>query len=250
MIFTIVAVLLTAGSPSLSAQMRSPADDQLANTHYRAGWEYLAHEAWAEAAREFKAAVEINPQFKLAYYGLGRANMGQKQFHDAIPAYEKCRELYLAQASRNFSSKGEADRIIADDVMQIDMAIQRLSSGPQSPQRQAQVAQLQMQKQRLENRTRGLDTLSLTSAVPPFVSLALGSAYFRSERMADAEREYKAALAVDPKSGETHNNLSVVYLMTGRYDDAAREVKAAEKAGFHVNPNLKDDIEKKRRGGS
>jgi tetratricopeptide (TPR) repeat protein len=240
----LVIALQTVSKPPA----RSAADDQAANAHYKTGWELIASESWAEAVREFQAAVDINPEFKLAHYGIGRASMGLKKFPDAIRAYERCRELYLAQASRNFSNKGDADRIMADDTMQIDMAIQRLQSRPQTPQTQAQILQWQMQKQRLQNRTRGLDNLSLTSPVPPLVSLALGSAYFRSERFADAEREYKAAIAADPKSGEAHSNLAAVYLYTGRYDEAETEVKAAEKAGYKVSPNLKDDI-KKRKGG-
>jgi Flp pilus assembly protein TadD len=61
-------------------------------------------------------------------------------------------------------------------------------------------------------------------------------------RMPDAERAYKATVEVDPKSGEAHNNLAVVYLTTGRIEDAERAVQAAEKAGFKVNQGLKDDI--------
>jgi Flp pilus assembly protein TadD len=99
-------------------------------------------------------------------------------------------------------------------------------------------------------RLKGTEDLSLTSPVPPFVSLALGSAYFRSARMADAERAYKSAIEVDPKYGEAHSNLAVVYLMIGRYDQAQKEVKTAEKTGFKVNPNLKEDIEKKLKTGS
>ena len=34
----------------------------------------------------------------------------------------------------------------------------------------------------------------------------------------------------------------MVYLQTGRYDEAQKSVKAAEKVGFKVNPMLKDDI--------
>jgi Flp pilus assembly protein TadD len=93
--------------------------------------------------------------------------------------------------------------------------------------------------------------MSLSSPVAPFVSLALGSAYFRSERFADAEREYKAAAAADPKAGEAHNNLAALYLQTGRIDEAEKEVKAAEKTGFKVNPLLKDDVAKaKKKAGS
>ena len=78
--------------------------------------------------------------------------------------------------------------------------------------------------------------------VPAGFSMALGSAYFRLNQLTDAEREYKAAVEVDPAFGEAHNNLAVVYLVTGRSAEADAELKAAEKAGFRVNPRLKDDI--------
>ena len=48
--------------------------------------------------------------------------------------------------------------------------------------------------------------------------------------------------------GEAWNNLAVVYLMTSRYVDAENAVKAAEKAGYSVSPNLKDDIKRKKSG--
>jgi tetratricopeptide (TPR) repeat protein len=210
--------------------------------HYRSGWEHFVTEAWVEAAREFQAAIDVDPEFKLAYYGLGRASMAQKKFVDAVRAYEKCRDIYIAQASRNFTNKGDADRIMSDDLLQYDMAISRLQSGPQTAQSQAQIAQLQGAKQRLQNKTRGTDSMSISSNVPPFVSLALGSAYFRGGRMSDAEMEFKNAIEVDAKMGEAHNNLAAVYLQTGRIDDAEKAVKAAEKAGYRVNPMLKEDI--------
>ena len=76
--------------------------------------------------------------------------------------------------------------------------------------------------------------------------MALGSAYFRSGALADAEREYKEAVKVNPKFGEAHNNLAAVYLMTDRAEPAEEEVKLAEKSGFRVNPQLKEDIKKRR----
>ena len=47
---------------------------------------------------------------------------------------------------------------------------------------------------------------------------------------------------MNPTFGEAHSNLAVVYLITGRATEAEAEVKAAEKAGFRVNPKLKEDI--------
>lgn len=78
--------------------------------------------------------------------------------------------------------------------------------------------------------------------LPPFISLALGSAYFRRDRLADAERQFRAAIAVDPKFGEAHSNLALVYLLTGRPQDPLAHVRIAEEAKFKVNPELKRQI--------
>ena len=44
-----------------------------------------------------------------------------------------------------------------------------------------------------------------------------------------------------------HNNLAVVYMQTGRLAEADAEIKAAEKTGFRVNPQLKEDLKKASR---
>jgi len=72
--------------------------------------------------------------------------------------------------------------------------------------------------------------------------LSLGSAYFRSGKLADAETQYKEAIASDPRSGEAHSNLAVVYLETERFAEALAEINAAKKTGFKVNPELEKAI--------
>ena len=63
-----------------------------------------------------------------------------------------------------------------------------------------------------------------------------------------AENAYKAAIDADAKAGEAHNNLAVVYMLTGRLDDSTKEIVLAEKVGYHVNPQFKKDLEDKRKG--
>ena len=87
------------------------------------------------------------------------------------------------------------------------------------------------------------------SEVPSFVWLALGSAYFRSNRLPEAEKAYKATIDLDPKSGEAWNNLAALYLITDRIDQADRAVVSAEKVGYPVNPELKADIKRRKSGG-
>ena len=81
---------------------------------------------------------------------------------------------------------------------------------------------------------------------PHWLSFALGSAYFRAGDLAKAEQEYRAALEQKSDLGEGHLNLAVVCMLTGRLDEAEKEVALAEKAGLKVPQGLKDDIRKRR----
>jgi Tfp pilus assembly protein PilF len=110
------------------------------------------------------------------------------------------------------------------------------------------VRQLNERKRQLQETINRDTGLGIENTVPAYVSLSLGSAYFRAGRIADAEREYNATLASDPRSGEAHSNLAVVYLTSGRYEQAEKAVLAAEKAGFKVHPGLKEDIRQKKSG--
>ncbi len=209
---------------------------------YRVGWENMRAEAWAEAVKSFQQSLAVDPKFELAYYGLGRAHMGQKKYAEAVDAFAKCRDMYQAQAGQQFSSRQDAQRFRRDQMMEIDELIRQYQQMPQTMQVQDALRQLRERKRLLEDAIQRGTNITIETSVPAFVSLSLGSALFRLGRIADAEREYKAAIAADPKAGEAHSNLAVVYMETGRFTDAEASVAAAEKAGFKVNPALKQEI--------
>jgi tetratricopeptide (TPR) repeat protein len=243
------AVVLLYGGPSeVSAQINP--ERERARIQYRVGWENMRAEAWEKAAKSFQDAIEIDPTYELAYYMLGRANMPLKRYGEAIAAYSKCRDLYQAQGGRQFSNAQEAQRHRANRLSELDDMIRQVQASPPTGRSQDHMRQLLEQRQRIQDAVSSGYSLTLESTVPPWVSLALGSAYFRAEKFADAEREYKAAIAADSKAGEAHNNLAVVYLQTGRLDEADKAVKAAEKSKFRVNPMLKEDIAARKKSGS
>jgi Flp pilus assembly protein TadD len=254
-VHTVALLTLLSAAPPLS--MQSPGasvEAQIANQHYKKGWEAMRAEHWADAAREFQLTIDSDPKFTLAYYSLGRAEMGLHDFAKAIAAYAKCRELYVAANGERYSNQIDAGRRIDDRLLELrtilNQANQRGGTRNPTQSQSLMVRELQTEIDRLEEaRDRSLN-LTLDTRVPYFVPLALGAAYFRSGRFADAEREYHTALEANPASGETHNNLAVLYLVTNRPLDARAAVTSAEKVGFKVNPNLKDDIEKKLKSGS
>ena len=236
----VFAVALAAGQTSTERERARP--------HYRTGWEYMRVEAWAEATVAFQRAIEIDRKFEDAYYSLGRANMNLKKYAEAIAAYTKARDLYAAMAGQQFANQQDAQRYRQDRLMEMDDMMRQVQTGPQTARTQERLRQVQEHRRQLQEYLQRGANFSIQQTVPAFVSLALGSAYFRMGNLADAEREYRAALEADPKTGEAHSNLAVVYLETGRYAEAERAVKGAEKAGYKVHPQLKQDIKARADG--
>ena len=209
---------------------------------YKQGLQYLRAEAWEDAAAAFQKAVDIDDGFELAHYGLGRARMPQRRFVEAAAAFSRSRDLFQAQAGRQFSDQHEAQRYRTERLLEIDETIRQYQVGAQNVRTQETIRQLQEQRRRLQERFDRAGNFSIPNPVPGYVLLSLGSAWFRMGRLEDAERDYKAAVAADPKLGEAHSNLAVVYLESGRIAEAERAVVAAEKAGFRVNPQLREEI--------
>ena len=223
-------------------------DLERAGMHNRLGWEQMRAEHWAEAAKAFQQAIEIVPTFKYAYYGLGRANLSLKKYIDAIAALEKCRDLYLADAGRKFASSQEAQRFRQDRLTEIDEQIRLEGTGRQRAGGQDTMRQLQLARRNVQESLQRGGSVTIEGTVPPWVSLSLGSAFFRATKLADAEREYKATIAADSKAGEAHNNLAVVFLETGRYAEAEASIKEAKKAGFRVQLALEHEIAERKKG--
>lgn len=240
-----------AFSPAARALAQPPgqtnANAERSRAHYISGWQHMRAEHFAEAASEFQAAIDLNEKFELAYYGLGRAYLALHRYSEAVQSLSSCRDLYAAQASAKFNSQMEAQRYRQDRLMELQDLKNQYSKGPSANSQQAQsMTQLIDNQIRLTSdaNNRGLN-VAIEEPVPSFVSLSLGSAYFRSEHFEEAEAAYKSATKADDKAGEAHNNLAVIYLMKADYVQAMAEVKAAEKAGFRVNPELKDEIKQK-----
>ena len=120
----------------------------------------------------------------MAYYMLGRAHMARKQYAAAVYALVKCRNLHQAQATSDFANMQEAERLRRERIQDLERLISELRQAvPQTFRIQEQVRQFEERKRQIQDldRNRGLDS---TKAVPAFVSLSLGSAYFRLDDLA------------------------------------------------------------------
>ena len=237
---SLVAALMVA--LMLAPVMAQAPDRNKSRAQNRLGWEYMQGEQFDNAVKAFQLAVEIDPTFEMPWYGLGRAHLALKQFVSASSALERCRALYEAQVGRQFTNQQEAQRYRQDRITEIDEMLRQVQSGPQTPARQDQARQLQEQRRQLQEFIARGNTVAISTGVPAWVSLSLGSSYFRSGKMTEAEREFKAATEADRRSGEALSNLAVVYLETQRFSLALEAVESAKKTGFKVNPELEKAI--------
>ena len=238
------AVLSASQSPVGKAAIDRDRKDAL--QHYRLGQDAFRNEHYDVAEREFQNAAKLDPTLGLAPYGLGQVYMATKRFRPAIVAFQKCREVFQANSIAAATDDMAYQQRINDQIKEAEDE-RRLYQLPGRNARTGPAAQMYLQgldRRIAEMKDARQRTTSGPEQTPAWISLALGSAYFRTDAIADAEREYRAAIAVDPKLGEAHNNLAVVCMLTERFPEAEAEIKAAEKAGFKVNPQLKEDLKK------
>jgi tetratricopeptide (TPR) repeat protein len=245
-----IGVLLLFARSALAQP--SPAQSHLdALSHFRTGMVALESERYDEAEAEFQRAIRLEPDFEGALYGLGQTFMRKRQYPDALKAYLECRDAFKRNAAAEAMGDVMADQRLRDQIQVLkdtERSLQRTSQASTPQNVAAAIQRIQSQIQLLESR-RGRRDHESPQPVPAGLSMALGSAYFRLGRHDDAEREYKAAVAVTPSFGEAHSNLAALYLVTERYDLAESEVKTAERSGFKVNPGLKSEIEKRKKAG-
>jgi Tfp pilus assembly protein PilF len=233
-------LIVGAAVASIQASQADKDRDQ-ALRHLRAGQEALEGERFDVAEVEFNAAVKLDPSLDRAYYGLGRVHMATRRYVTAVQDYRRCRDVFHENNAKLLANGLEAERSLDDQIRSLEDLRNGLQTGRVRSQNQAaSVIRVNTEIRQLEN-LRGRKQAGATPT-PPYISTALGSAYFRTGAFAEAEQEWRNALGVDPSIGEVHNNLAIVLMETGRLDDAEREIALAEKAGFRVSDGLKRDL--------
>jgi tetratricopeptide (TPR) repeat protein len=226
--------------PRLDAQrLADPRSRREALALYRIGQEFFIAEKFERAAEEFTKAAVKDPLFTLAHYQAGQSYMNLKRYASAIKAFQQTIEATRALYGIAQTDRFAVERARDDEIRELRETINALQqSGHPLLVTRAEQHLADLEKQRT--------SLASGYRPPAEALLSLGSAHFRNGDRDAAEMQWKAAVEVNPRLGEAHNNLVVVYLQTGRFAEAEAEIKAAEKAGFRVNPQLKEDVKKRQ----
>ena len=235
----VLSVLIVALA-STYANAQKIADEQSrrqAMDLYRTGMEFMSSERFDKAAEAFTASVEKDPLLTIAHYQLGQAYMNLKRPASALQAYKSCLDAMEALHHLEESNKFEVDKQRQETIREMRTELNRnVKIDP-------------LKRTVIEQRVHDLEQqhsspIGSPFRPPAFVLLAIGSAHFRNGDREAAEAQWRAAVDANPKLGEAHNNLAVIYLQKGQKAEAESAVKLAEKNGFKVHPQLKEDIQK------
>src|SRR5688572_28450843 len=243
---TITVLALILGS-QLVVNPPAPANDLARRTayhHYVRGQEFLQSELYDKAVNEFQGAIKNDRLFTDAHYGLGQAYMGLRRYASAVQAYERCLDAARTIFSMREQDRAKTDQLITDQLRALREALAQTSR--MAVGQRAAVLGIESRIRELERSKSGMTE---RFEPPAQVLLALGSAYYRNGDPIAARERWEQAMKVNSKLGEGWNNLAVVYMQSGRRDDAEDAIRNAERQGFRVNPRLKDDVKSLCRQG-
>ena len=229
----IVLTVTFAATPAAAQSFATDADRRSALTYYRSGQELLASEQFEKAAEAFRNAITFEPLLTDAHYGLGHAYMALERYASAIQAFGRCIEAAKTLHDLRNRDRVAADRAIDEELRELKETMRRRKGQP------LRVMQLEARITEVE---RSRSSLGEPFATPASVLLALGSAHYRNGDADAAEQHWSSAVRVNSNLGEAWNNLAVIYMTTGRKQEAEAAVSRAESAGFRVNPRLKAEI--------
>jgi tetratricopeptide (TPR) repeat protein len=239
-VFAVVLMVALATSPAHAQKIADEQSRRQALEAYRAGQEFMSSERYEQAVEAYSTAISKDPLLTMAHYQLGQAHMALKRPASALQAYKGCLDAMEALHHLQESNKFEVDKQRQQEIRELRSEMDSLN--------QLKTVGL-LKRAVIEQRLQDLQTQRSSSGTEPFrppafVLLAVGSAHFRNGDANAAEQNWRAAADANPKLGEAHNNLAVVYMQKGQRAEAENAVKQAEKAGFKVNPQLKEDIKK------
>jgi len=214
---------------------------RVALEHHRAGEAFLQSEQFEEAAEQFGRAIALDPLLVVAHYNLGYASMLLRRYPDAVRGYEGCADA-IDRLNRVGAQEQEAlERARLDELHELQDSLTAVRTGKIKNMAVGPTVL------RYEERIRVLEQLRFNDRgqmqTPAEVYLGLGSAYFRQSLLVDAERSYAKAVRVNDRLGAAHNNIAVIFMLTGRYPQAHAAIRSAEKAGFAVDSRFKADLQ-------
>lgn len=187
-----------------------------------------------EAKPHLDAALKLDPRKASVHFALGNMHHKMKQTQPAKAAYEKAVAadprgfpraylrlgLYEYDAGEKTKDFTKATEILEKYVLMEDDA-EGLSTG------RSRLGAIYVQKNDPKKAVEHLEKAKELNPADPWVYYYLGEAHTKARNFTAAEKEYLACIEKDPKFGEAHFKLAVLYQQDEQDEKAIQHYKAA-----------------------
>ena len=219
--------------------LRRRTDNLEAHNHYLKGLQYLwmdTSRGFTEAVRAFEQALEEDPDYAQAYWGLSTAHL-QVAFWGGVPPSDACRKakLYARRALSIDPSLGEAHGALGYVHLFYDWAwkaaeretLEAVRLSPNSSTVRAYYAFFLLNAGRLDEGVTEALKAQVLDPVSSFIAFTVGFAFALSRDLQRAIDVFQAGIRLNPGYYILHSWLGQTYFANGQYADA---IVAHEKA--------------------
>lgn len=261
----LLVILLAVGGLFLSRSHAKPLQEQEAQSHVRSGMAYMAAGKPEEAAREFEAALKLNPAFAEAHFHLSTAYTRMQQWPKALEQMDRAIQLdpsrpeYYNQRGLIYSQQKQFKKALPDmlkavelkprnyleyfyynlalvyrDLLRPDDALlvyqKVLLIAPKFYQARIGIGEIYLERGLTD---KAIQELSLAASIEPKLAkpyLLMGLAHARAGDHPQAVEAFLKALERDPNNHRTHYNLSMSLKRLGRLEEARQHLEIYEKS--------------------
>ncbi len=192
-------------------------NEECGTTHYNLAVAYMGKQEYVEAEKELHDAIECSPTLAEAYVLLGGICLQRK---DLEGCYRFNQRATKARAG------------FAEGYGNMAFVLLQLIDGkdPKEDEEKMDKAIKNLKKAIIHNK----------NFVQAYTTL--GTAYYMKGLIPEGIKANLQAIQIQPEFPVAHNNLAVAYLENKEFDKAVEHCDKAEKFGFEVAPELKDEL--------
>lgn len=203
-------------------------------------WSQRSPAALEEALQHFQKAIELDPNYGLAYSGLADSYVGFATFRvrSAKEAYLKARAAAVKSLKLNPRiAEGHSALAMVNLYYDWDWAAaerefkRAIALQPSDTTTHLRYGLALAWFQRFDDARREIARGLEVDPVHPLLNSAMGQLSFWARQYDQALAEYRKTLMLDPNFFQTHHLIAGVYIRTFAYDKAIAELKKAIELG-------------------
>ncbi|MDA3787425.1 MAG: tetratricopeptide repeat protein [Desulfobacula sp.] len=192
-------------------------NDECGTTHYNLAVAYMGKQEYVEAEKELHDAIECSPTLAEAYVLLGGICLQRK---DLEGCYRFNQRATKARAG------------FAEGYGNMAFVLLQLIDGKNSKE----------DEEKMDKAIKNLKKAIIHNKNFVQAYTTLGTAYFMKGLIPEGIKANLEAIQIQPEFPVAHNNLAVAYLENKEFDKAVEHCEKAEKFGFEVTQELKDEL--------